>query len=39
MYAQLSDIEVDVRDIPQVMDADVKMKLARRFRLSHRERP
>lgn len=39
MYAQLSDIEVDVRDIPQVIHADLKMKLARRFRLSHRERP
>ncbi|KAG7337878.1 Muniscin mu homology domain containing protein [Nitzschia inconspicua] len=39
MYAQLSDVEVDVRDIPQVVNADVKMKLARRFRLSHRERP
>mmetsp|Transcript_30321 Transcript_30321/g.34066 ORF Transcript_30321/g.34066 Transcript_30321/m.34066 type:complete len:807 (+) Transcript_30321:120-2540(+) len=39
MYAQLSDIEVDVRDIPQVLHADLKMKLARRFRLSHRERP
>lgn len=39
MYAQLSDVEVDVRDIPQVIRADVKMKLARRFRLSHRERP
>ena len=39
MYAQLSDVEVDVRDIPQLIRADVKMKLARRFRLSHRERP
>uniref|UniRef100_A0A7S4AWU2 MHD domain-containing protein n=1 Tax=Pseudo-nitzschia australis TaxID=44445 RepID=A0A7S4AWU2_9STRA len=39
MYAQLSDIELEVRAIPQVMNADVKMKLARRFRLSHRERP
>jgi hypothetical protein len=39
MYAQLSDVEVDVRGITQVVNADVKMKLARRFRLSHRERP
>ena len=39
MYAQLSDVEVDIRDIPHVMQADMKMKLARRFRLSHRERP
>ena len=39
MYAQLSDIEIDVRSLPQAVPADVKMKLARRFRLSHRERP
>jgi hypothetical protein len=39
MYAQLSDVEVEVIDIPEVFPADVKMKLARRFRLSHRERP
>ena len=39
MYAQLSDVEVDVREIPDLFHADVKMKLARRFRLSHRERP
>ncbi|VEU41186.1 unnamed protein product [Pseudo-nitzschia multistriata] len=39
MYAQLSDIELEVRAIPPVLNTDVKMKLARRFRLSHRERP
>ena len=39
MYAQLSDVEVEVSDIPEVFPADVRMKLARRFRLSHRERP
>lgn len=39
MYAQLSDIEVEVRDIPEVFPADINMKLGRRFRLSHRERP
>lgn len=39
MYAQLSDVEVDVKEIPDLFQADVKMKLARRFRLSHRERP
>ena len=39
MSAQLSDVEVEVRDIPEMFPADVKMKLARRFRLSHRERP
>jgi hypothetical protein len=39
MYAQLSDVEVEVQDIPEVFPAEVRMKLARRFRLSHRERP
>jgi len=39
MYAQLSDIEIDVGPAPQAISADVNMKLARRFRLSHRERP
>eukprot|EP00980_Cylindrotheca_fusiformis_P011927 scaffold2830_cov131-Cylindrotheca_fusiformis.AAC.48 len=39
MYAQLSEVELDVRDIPEVFPAEVRMKLARRFRLSHRERP
>lgn len=38
MYAQLSDIELEVTDIPTVLPADVAMKLARRFRLAHRER-
>lgn len=38
MYAQLSLIELEVADIPEVFPADVTMKLARRFRLSHRER-
>jgi hypothetical protein len=38
MYAQLSDVELEVADIPDVYPADVAMKLARRFRLSHRER-
>eukprot|EP00540_Astrosyne_radiata_P020141 CAMPEP_0116833190 /NCGR_PEP_ID=MMETSP0418-20121206/6303_1 /TAXON_ID=1158023 /ORGANISM="Astrosyne radiata, Strain 13vi08-1A" /LENGTH=580 /DNA_ID=CAMNT_0004462621 /DNA_START=73 /DNA_END=1815 /DNA_ORIENTATION=+ len=38
MYAQLSDIELEVADIPEVFPAEVTMKLARRFRLSHRER-
>jgi hypothetical protein len=39
MYAQLSDVEVEIKDIPEAFVADVTMKLARRFRLSHRERP
>jgi hypothetical protein len=38
MYAQLSLIELEVADIPEVFPAEVTMKLARRFRLSHRER-
>ena len=39
MFAQLSDVVVDVQGIPEVYAGEVKMKLARRFRLSHRERP
>lgn len=39
MHAQLSDVEVLVHDLPELVPADVKMKLTRRFRLSHRERP
>lgn len=38
MYAQLSAVELEVSDIPEAFPADVAMKLARRFRLSHRER-
>jgi hypothetical protein len=38
LFAQLSDIEVDVRDMPDIFPADIEMKLARRFRISHRER-
>lgn len=38
MYAQLSDLELEVSDIADVFPADVTMKMARRFRLSHRER-
>jgi hypothetical protein len=38
LFAQLSEIELEVRDIPAVFPADVVMKLAKRFRLSHRER-
>jgi hypothetical protein len=39
MYTQLSEVELEVRDIPESFPAEVRMKLARRFRLSHRERP
>jgi Muniscin C-terminal mu homology domain len=38
LFAQLSDIELEVRDIPDIFPAEVTMKIARRFRLSHRER-
>lgn len=38
MYAQLSDVELEVGDVPELWPADVAIKLARRFRLSHRER-
>jgi hypothetical protein len=38
LFAQLSDIELEVRDIPDVFPAELAMKVARRFRLSHRER-
>lgn len=38
LFAQLSDVELEVRELPDVFPADVAMKLARRFRLSHRER-
>ncbi len=39
MFAQLSDVEVDVQGIPEIYAVDVRMKLARRYRLSHRELP
>jgi Adaptor complexes medium subunit family len=38
MYAQLSDIEMEVRNVDTSVPTEVIMKLARRFRLSHRER-
>lgn len=38
LFAQLSDLELEIRDIPEQFPADVTMKIARRFRLSHRER-
>lgn len=38
LFAQLSDVELEVGDVPDRHPADVSMKLARRFRLSHRER-
>ena len=38
LFAQLSDIELEVRDIPELYPAEMTMKVARRFRLSHREK-
>ena len=39
MYAQLSDVELEAHDIPEAgYPAEITMKVARRFRLSHRER-
>jgi hypothetical protein len=38
LFAQLSDIELEVRDIAEVHPAEMAMKVARRFRLSHREK-
>jgi hypothetical protein len=38
LFAQLSAVEIDVRDIPALFPAEIEMKLARRFRLAHRER-
>jgi hypothetical protein len=38
LFAQLSDIELEVSEIPDAHPAEIAMKLARRFRLAHRER-
>lgn len=38
LFAQLSDIELELRDIPEQFPAEMTMKVARRFRLSHREK-
>jgi len=38
MYVQLSDIEFEVRERPEAFPAEIHMKVARRFRLSHREK-
>lgn len=38
LFAQLSDVELEVMEMPGRHAAEVSMKLARRFRLSHRER-
>jgi hypothetical protein len=38
LFSQLSDIELEVREIPDVFPAEMTMKIARRYRLSHREK-
>jgi hypothetical protein len=38
LFAQLSDIELEVSEIPDSHPAEIAMKLARRYRLAHRER-
>ena len=38
LYAQLSDVDLDVADVPELWPAEVSLKVARRFRLSHREK-
>ena len=38
LFAQLSEIELEVREMPDLYSAEVAMKVARRFRLSHREK-
>ena len=38
LFSQLSDIELEVQDIPELAPAELSMKIARRFRLSHREK-
>jgi hypothetical protein len=38
LFAQLSDIELEVSEIPDSHPAEISMKLARRYRLAHRER-
>ena len=38
LYVQLSDIEFEVRERAEAYPAEISMKIARRFRLSHRER-
>lgn len=38
LFAQLSDVELEATEIAEKFPVEVAMKLARRFRLSHRER-
>ena len=38
LFSQLSDLEIEVRDVQDVAPAEMSMKIARRFRLSHREK-
>lgn len=38
MSTQLSNIQFDVSEVPKIFPSNVMMKMARRFRISHRER-
>lgn len=38
LHSQLTDVELEVRDVPEVFPADIQTKIARRYRLSHREK-
>lgn len=38
LFAQLSAVEVEVRDLSDVAPSDITTKIARRYRLSHREK-
>ena len=38
LHVQLSAIEFHVQDIPDVAPTEIQMNIARRFRLSHREK-
>lgn len=38
LFAQLSSVEIEIRDMSESVSADLTMKVARRYRLSHREK-
>lgn len=38
LHQQLSDIEFDVKENSDIFNADVVMKVSKRYRLSHREK-
>ena len=38
LHTQLSDVELEIRDVPEVFPAEILTKVACRYRLSHREK-